>query len=205
MRKIADLWRLRARTSNSDLPRVASGHACAGPHPPRVAEPFVIPDSDADDLTVAQAGLNAIARGRAKMSRDLMLAVLDVAGMGVGPFTPDDYDPQDRYWDSWLPFAEPEWIDILLDILAKPSEGLLDPTPEASTYNFGLHNFWNDFQLFFWDVAEFFPQDALTKLELFLAHPNEMQRKIARELAEDIELQAAHTKRLQDDAHDRDA
>jgi hypothetical protein len=48
--------------------------------------------------------------------------------------------------------------------------------------------------LFFWDVTEHCPHLALEKLQPFLTDPNEMRRKIARELAEDIEADIAHAR-----------
>lgn len=203
MRKLDDLLRARSRVGNGkegpDLQPGAWASLLRSQEFCFLAKSFEASHGD-DPYAAMDAkyeamrdGMNSVAHGQTEMSRELMLDLLDESGASVGPMTPDDYDWSRREWEAWTRFAKPEWIDILLDILANPPEWMPHSPSQVSTDNFAV---WADFESLFWDVAEAFPQIALDKLQPLLDHPNELKRRIARELAEDIQEDVAHAMRL---------
>jgi hypothetical protein len=182
MRKIEDLWRARQRSALEPLqpPQdISSVKRSLDSHPPL----FETSEST-NDFEVAQAAIGFVAKGQVKMNRDIMRHLLDISSTPLGPFNVDDYDILEHYWDRWMGFAEPEWIDSLLELL---EEEAIHPTPQELDTGFDFGVSWNTFQLLFWDVAEHFPQAALAKLQPYLSHADVSKRKIAQELVRGIE------------------
>jgi len=214
VRKLADLWRLRERSMNAEMSReprrdslafftnlftdkgdsgsVRSGFGESSTKP-ETLEPWWHSVDDwqdqvASDLA-ARADLDAVKWGRATMNRERMLLLLDIAAddARIGPMSyPPDSSTCEREWEeSWIGFAQPEWIDTLLDILVEEKWDVEKPDPT--------------FFLFFWSVAERFPEAALEKLQPLHSHPELGVVRAAKELTEGIEQEQAWQAQKQQD------
>jgi hypothetical protein len=114
MRKIDDLWRARLRSTLTPLQPQSST--------PSVQQPIELllnysrSSTATRTMRCSTAGFSAVAWGTATMSRELMLLIIDEDPLPVGPM--GECEPFTQPWDRWMPYANAEWIDILLDILA---------------------------------------------------------------------------------------
>ncbi|HEX8235660.1 MAG TPA: hypothetical protein VF600_06855 [Abditibacteriaceae bacterium] len=106
-----------------------------------------------DPFFKAHEALRQIHDGNVSMTRDSMLAVLwTFIYVGSGPFT--SYEDGERWEAEWLSVAQPEWIDILLNI------GLHPPDDIDS-----VREIWDlDLQLYMEAIAVRFPLYALHKI-----------------------------------------